>query len=135
MAVTRYRDLITWQLADQFKSEVIKLVKESPEAWRDLRFRSQILESARAASKNIAEGFMRRSPRFFANFIDYHRSLFAEAEEHLKDGIELGYFQTTVCENAFRLAKRCTVASIHLKISQLRYAAEQERLTNRARRS
>jgi four helix bundle protein len=83
-------------------------VQSSPAARTDLRYRSQILEAARAVAKNIAEGFMRRSPLQFASFLDYAVASLAEAEDRLRDGIEEGYFSAQTSEPALVLAKRCT---------------------------
>ena len=93
MAVRHHRDLIAWQLADEFKSEVIRLMKTSPNAWSDLKYRS----------------------------IDYSLASLGEAEQRLRDGIELGYFKGKDCEAAFLLARRCLTASIRLKQSQRRF--------------
>ena len=131
MVVRRYRDLTTWQLTEEFKGEVFRLVRESQGASRDLRFRGDLLSSARGPSKNVAEGFLRKSPGEFAQFLGYAIASIGEAEEHLRDGIELGYFGAADCTQAFRWAKRSTVALINLKKSQQR-RAEEERL-NRSR--
>jgi len=122
VGVRRYQDLITWQLADAFKNEVTRIVRGSREAWLDLKYRSQVLEASRAVGKDVAEGFLRCSPRQFATFLDYALASMAEAELRLSDGIELAYFPETECHAARRLAKRCTVAILRLKQSQLRYA-------------
>jgi four helix bundle protein len=127
MAARRYRELFAWQLADEFKKKVADIVRASPEASRDFRYRSQLLESSRAAAKDIAEGFMRRSALQFAGFLDYAVGSLAEAEERLIDGIQLDYFRLPECREALVLAKRCTKASIKLKESQIRYAQEQRK--------
>ena len=91
MAVARYQDLIAWQLADQFKSEVFRLVKSSTEASRNLRSRNQLLDPTCSVASNLVEGFRRFSPGEFARFIDYSLASLGEAEQRLHDGIALGY--------------------------------------------
>jgi four helix bundle protein len=118
MAVRNYRDLIVWQLADAFKKNVFALILASPQAARDYRFRGQLQDSASAVSKDIAEGFRRFSPAVFAQFLDYALGSLQEAEERVRDGIDLKYFPATDCDEALRLAKRCTVALMRLKHSQ-----------------
>jgi four helix bundle protein len=121
MAVRHHRDLIAWQLADQFKSEVIRLVKSNPAAWGDLRYRSQLVASSTSVTANLVEGFRRYSSGEFPRFIDYSLASLGEAEQRLRDGIELGYFKGKDCEAAFLLARRCLTASIRLKQSQRRF--------------
>ena len=116
--VDRYQDLIAWQLAEAFKAEVIRLVQASEGARCDLRFRSQLVESARSVATNIVEGFLRFAPRYFANLLGVAAGSVGEAETHLRDGIKLGYFTEAECEPAFRLARRCLTATIRLKRSQ-----------------
>jgi four helix bundle protein len=74
---------------------------------------------------NIAEGFLRFSPGDLMRFLDYAIASLGEAELHLRDGIQLGYFEPEACEEAFALARRCTTATARLKQSQKRYLENQ----------
>ena len=130
--VRRYEDLFAWQLADQFKREVYRLVTGSRTASLNFRYRDQFLEASDAVSKDICEGFLRCSPRVFAGFLDYALGSLVEAERRLRDGLERGYFQEAECEQAFRLARRCFTATLRLKQSQVKYAVEKK---NRSRRA
>ena len=85
MAVRHYKDLVAWQLAESFKDEAFKIVLASREACQDLRYRGQVLESASAISKDIAEGFLRFSPATFIRFLDYAAGSLVEAERRLHD--------------------------------------------------
>jgi four helix bundle protein len=123
--VRSYRDLIAWQLANQFNDQVTSIVRNAPTAWADVRYRAQLLESARAVSKDIAEGFLRFSPKQFARFLDYAVGSLAEAEERLIDGVALGYFDASNCAAALQLARRCLTAAIRLKKSQSRWISKQ----------
>jgi four helix bundle protein len=125
--VRRYEDLFTWQLADQFKREVHRLVSSSSRAAGNFRYRDQLVEAAADASKDICEGFLRCSPLVFANFLDYALGSLVEAEGRLRDGVERGYFGTEDCQEAFRLAKRCCRAALRLKQSQVKYASERRK--------
>jgi four helix bundle protein len=122
MAARIYSDLTAWQLADGFKKEVFRLVSASPGARSDPRSRSQLLEAARVVDEDIAEGFLRRSPRDFARFLGFAKGSLAEAELRLRDGISEGHFVADDCREAFQLAKRATVALARLQASQVRYA-------------
>ena len=128
--VRRYKDFDAWQLAEAFKKEVFRLVRQSPGASRNFKYRDQLREAAGGISKHIAEGYLRCAPLEFVHFLDYALGSLGEAEERLADGVELGYFPEPDCREAFRFAKRCTVATGRLKQSQLRYA-EQLRLQKR----
>ncbi|HET9371834.1 MAG TPA: four helix bundle protein [Vicinamibacterales bacterium] len=108
--VKDYRELIAWQLADRFKTLVFELVRRSPGAERNQRYSGQLLDSAAAVSKDIVEGFKRFRPKVMMDFLDYALGSLHEAEERLRDGIELRYFRADECAEALRYAKRCTVA-------------------------
>lgn len=124
MGLRRHRDLDTWKLAHEFKLEVFALIRRSPPAQRQFRFRSQLEDAARAPAVNIAEGFHRKAPLTFAVFLDYALGSLAEAEEHVRDGIALEYFAEEDCQGVFILAKRAMAAARGLKASQIRYANE-----------
>ena len=129
--VRHWEELITWQLADQFKQEVDRIVSASGAASRNYRYRDQILSASSDVSKDIAEGFLRKSPLAFAVFLDYALGSLGEAEGRLKDGVQRRYFSAAVCEDAFRLARRCFTATIRLKQSQVRYATERRKRAKR----
>jgi four helix bundle protein len=114
MGVRRIDDLIAWQLAVQFKREVYRLVRESKSAEQDFRHRSQLFSALSSTEANIVEGFSRRSPKQFRLFLGYARASHAEAETHLKDGIDRGYFSQEACAPALVLAKRCGMAILRL---------------------
>ena len=136
MTAHHHKDLIAWQLADAFKREIFRLVKNSSPASRNLRYHDQIVNAASDVGKDIVEGFGRKAPLEFAKFLDYAVASLAEAEGRLTDGIQLSYFDENDCALAFRFAKRCFKASVELKKSQIRYAEQQkrERQTQRRRK-
>ena len=121
MAVKRYQELIAWQLAEAFKTEVIRLAQVSPGVRSNLRFRNQLVEAARSVPANIVEGFLRYAPRDFARFLSVAAGSIGETESHLRDGIQLEYFTADDCAPAFKLARRCLTATIRLKKSQQRF--------------
>jgi four helix bundle protein len=121
--VTRYRDLIAWQVADGFKHEVLTLLVAGGLADRDRRYRDQLANASTAVSKDIAEGFLRYSPAAFARFLDYALGSLGEAEDRMDDGVACGYFTPGQCAEAKRYARRAAVAIVRLKQSQRRYLA------------
>ena len=130
--VRKAEDFAAWQLAEAFKSEVFTLLRGSPEAMRDFRFRYQLKDSASGVSKHITEGFVRFGPLDFCRFLDYALGSLREAERWIHDGVESGYFREEKCGRAFWFAKRCFRATLRLKHSQERYAAKLK-LTRRPR--
>ena len=126
MPVRRYYEFDAWKLADAFKSSVFALLRGSPEARSDRRFRTQLAESARGPTKHIAEGFLRKSPATFIQYLDYAISSLGEARDHLRDGVQLGYFDAEGCQEAFRLCRRCMSACLELKRSQERYIRDRQ---------
>ena len=118
MGIWHYQQLDAWRLANEFKLAVFALVKHSPAIRQEHRFRSQLIESARSVSKNIAEGFVRRSPATFVLYLTYGLASLAEAEEHVKDAVELDYVTADASAPVLLLAKRCSVATSRLRKSQ-----------------
>ena len=48
--VRRYQDLIAWQMAEEFKREVFRIVLASPRACADLRYKDQLFGAAQSVS-------------------------------------------------------------------------------------
>jgi len=126
MIIRRYQDLDTWQLTEEFKHLVHALVKGSEQASRNFRHRDQIFNSSGGPSKHVSEGFVRFNAKEFCRFLDYAVSSVAETENHLRDGIDWGYYSAEACEPLFHMARRCAKAILGLKHSQKRYIAAQE---------
>ena len=124
MTARHFKELVAWQLANEFKSEAFRLLRGSREAWANYKFRDQAIESARSVAANVVEGFLRKSPGDFCRFLDYSVSSLGETEGHIRDGIELSYFSPGSCTQFFRLGRRCLTALIRLKQSQQRYIRE-----------
>jgi four helix bundle protein len=112
---------------------VFELLARSPKASRDFEFATQLRKSARGPTKHIAEGFLRKSPAAFIQFLDYAISSLGEAEEHLDDGVENSYFAAADCRRLRTLCRRARQASLSLKRSQERYLREQAARRQRAR--
>jgi four helix bundle protein len=107
-------EIIAWQLAIEFRNEVTRLLRGSREAWRNLRYRDQLLKAMDGTDANIAEGFHRGTPPQFLAFLNYARASHAEAERRFKTGISRGYFEAGDCVKALNLAKRCCMAILRL---------------------
>jgi four helix bundle protein len=123
MTIRHFRELIAWQLADAFESEVVRLLQSSQGAWRDFSYRDEILDALSSVPSNIAEGFTRRSPREVCRFLDYSLSSLSEVEVRLASGIKRRYFDAPQCAESMSLARRTLTATVRFKQSQIRYLA------------
>lgn len=86
-----------------FKLGVYELIRRSPEAQADARFRHQVANAASGAEANIAEGFRRYGARDFARFLTYAIASLEEAVRRVQDGIDRGYFSAACCRDILRL--------------------------------
>ena len=120
-------EIIAWQLAREFKQEVLELLQASPAAMRRYKYRDQLLDAMDGTDANISEGFHRRSLRQFVVFLSYARASHAEAETRLKAGVAAGYFTQQRAARALHLAKRCCMAILRLIQSLERQIAAEKR--------
>ena len=114
MGVKTVEELIAFQLAREFKLETYRITRESPEACRDLKFKSQLFEAASGVESCIAEGFGRWLASEFAQFLRYAVASLAESEVRLRDGVDRGHFTADTVAPAHLLAKRCRTATLRL---------------------
>jgi four helix bundle protein len=111
MGVKRLEELVAYQLAQEFKREVYRLIDGSKGATGDFKFRDQIRDSASGVPRNIGEGFARFGAAEVAHFVNIALGSLAESRVNLIDGIDRRYFTEADCAAAFRLAKRCDKAT------------------------
>ncbi len=103
-----------WQLAVSFSHGVADLdARKGHKLPRKLR--EQLLDAAASVSSNIAEGYARRRPRQFLQFVDYSRGSLAEAETRLRIAVVNRAFTAADIEPLLLLAKRFAVASWRLR--------------------
>jgi four helix bundle protein len=133
-------ELAAYQFAIRFKEEVYKLIRESPSAGRDFKYRDQVGSALSGIDGNIAEGFGRGRATDFANFLVYALGSIAESKARVRDGILRGYFRPPDCATALVWADRCREVTDKLHDSQLRLieqdraAREREKETRRSRK-
>jgi four helix bundle protein len=113
MGVDKYQDLQCWQLANELKREVYALVNNSS-ARHDLKFRDQIIDSARSGTRNIAEGFGRYHHPEFARFLGFAKASILETHNHVGDGCDSGYWSATDGDRVQALAVRASDATTGL---------------------
>ena len=117
MGVQRLEDLEAFQLAVDFKLEVYRLIRESPGARGDWRFRAQLSDAASSVESCVTEGWHRYVAGEFVNFLRYSRASLAEAERWLHDGVHRGYFAPGAIGSALNTAGRCGAALTNLRKS------------------
>src|SRR5262245_38466888 len=113
MIARTFQDLEAWQLANELKLEVYKLLKSEP-VRSDLEYCRQIRKSAASSPRNIAEGFGRFRPRPFAQYMEFSIGSTHETHDALLDGVHRGHFKTETIAPAVRLVERCLKVSTKL---------------------
>jgi four helix bundle protein len=113
MGVRRIEDLVAWQLAFKLQEEVFAITDHGP-AWRDDKFRNQIRDAARSASRNTAEGFGRFRPKEFARFLAIAHGSLDETKSHLYDGHRRGYISDPKHVELMRLVGLALAANVRL---------------------
>ena len=121
-------DIVTYEFANNFKLGVYERLRASAEAARDSKFRSQLQDAASGVAANLAEGFGRKNPGEFAQFIRYALGSLKEAEARLQDGIDRGYFAERECRTTFQWAHRCRAAGWGLHRNQLELVRKNQEL-------
>jgi len=127
MAVHSYRELVAWQLADEFKREVIKLVLGSQPARQDFKYRTQLLNAATAVSKDVVEGFLRFSPREFRRSSTTRWGLLVKPQDDWPMESRCSSSRSRTVRPPRTLARRCAVALVRLKHSQARFQTGRKR--------
>jgi four helix bundle protein len=113
MGARHFDELDAWKLANELKLLVYRLI-DRPAVARDFDFRDQIRDSAASAPRNIAEGFGRYQPLDFRQFLRIANASLFETSNHLRDGVDRGYFTTQEIADPQVLAKRASAATTRL---------------------
>ena len=103
MPIRDFRSLVCWQLSNELKCEIFEFTSRDPAA-RDFKFRDQIRDSSKSATRNIAEGFGRFGPAEFAQYLSWARASLMETRNHLIDARECRYISDALFSRLFNLA-------------------------------
>jgi four helix bundle protein len=113
MRVDHFRDLVTWQLADELRREVLALTETGPAA-RDFEFRAQIRGAIGSVCRNTSEGFDRFRPKEFARFLEFARGSLGETQDCLVEAVEKKYITGDLFDRLWQLSKRAIGANTNL---------------------
>jgi four helix bundle protein len=114
MGVRRYQDLVAWQLANDLKNKIYRLIDNSPGAQKDFEFTKQIKGSASSGPANIAEAFASYEHRQAARYTRIGRSSLIETHNHLGDGADRKYWGRDIAVEYQELADHAIAASTKL---------------------
>jgi four helix bundle protein len=127
MGAQCYQELVCWQLARDLRVRVREITAK-PMVARDFGFCDDIKRSARSGPANIAEGFRRRRPKQFAQFLNVALASIDETENHLGEALEASYIDELEHKELVVLVKRARIASQRLLTYLERWAQQPENL-------
>jgi four helix bundle protein len=93
MGVARFEDLRVWQEARRLSDELAPILAHA-RFDRDPRLRSQLADAVASVMANIAEGFVRRRRKEFAQFVRVAAGSNAELRSHLHAATGRGYLES-----------------------------------------
>lgn len=105
MGAKDFRELQAWQLADELRRGVVAFTARPPAA-RDGRFCLNLREAAESVCRNIAEGFGRRRPAQFSQFLRIALGSLDEVRDQLIAARQRGYLDPATFQRLSGLARR-----------------------------
>ena len=108
--IRSFRDLLVWQLASEFSSEIYRLVGSLP---RDERYSlsDDLLRAARSIPANIAEGWGRLFPKEKISFYNIANGSAEECSNHIVEAKNNGYIDQAMHD---KLQRKCHVITVKL---------------------
>ena len=109
-----FRELLAWKLARELRSKVRELCQR-PAVRADVKLHGQLLDAARSATRNIAEGFGRVKHKDFARFCRIAKASEVELMDHFEEAFDSGYIteeERARYEHAARKALKVLVGLI-----------------------
>jgi four helix bundle protein len=113
MVVNHFKELVTWQLADELRREVFAFTQEGP-ASRDFGYRDQIRDAIGSVCRNTSEGFDRFRPKEFARFLEFARGSLGETQDGLVEAYEKKFITGELFDRLWLLSKRAIGANTNL---------------------
>ena len=104
MVVKPFEDLEVWKEARRLTQEIYRLTK-AEKFWKDFALSGQIQRAVTSIMSNIAEGFERKNPRSFAQFLTYARGSCAELRAQLYLANDAGWLSPLEFARIMKLAR------------------------------
>jgi four helix bundle protein len=119
--VRRFEELIAWQKARELTRDIYLSTAEGRFA-RDFGLASQIQRSAVSIMANIAEGFERKRPGEFHQFLSVAKASCAEVRSHLYVAVDIGYISPELFNKLLGQAEETgrVVGGLRTSVEQLR---------------
>ena len=114
MSAHHFTELITWQLSDDVRKEVIAYTETAP-CCNDRRFAADARAAAESGASNTAEGFGRFRPKEFLTFLRYARASLCETKDHLLSALRREYISQATFERIWFLSTRAIKANESLQ--------------------
>ena len=108
-----FRDLVAWQLAHKLKL-LAEDICARPSVKRDFKFRDQLLDSAKSAPRNIAEGFGRFRHKEFAQYARFAKASEVEVLNHFIDARDQRYVSVAEFPSLEHAARKALKAAVGL---------------------
>jgi len=104
--ITRFEDIQAWQKARELVREIYK-ISNTGRFNRDFGLLDQIRRAAVSSMSNIAEGYGRKSDRYFAHFLDIAPASALEVQSLLYVALDLEYIEKEEFRKLYHLADEC----------------------------
>ena len=105
MKISRFEDLDCWQEARILVRKIYDATKDG-NFKKDMRLTSQIQSAATSSMANIAEGFIRRSHKEFAQYLYIAMASSAEVKSHLYVALDQDYINKKQFEEIYDQADK-----------------------------
>ena len=138
MIIRKVEELTAYQFVLELKLEVYRLLASKPEMRREFKYAGQVRDALGDVEADVAEGFARKNPGEFANFLRFALASLAEVRTRLKDGVARGCLTDADVAISLVWDERARIALENLRDSQLRMAEKwkrERRGRNRTRRA
>ena len=105
MKINRFEDLECWQQAREL-TKMVYAATNGKAFHKDMRLCSQIQSSAGSVMANIAEGFARRYPKEFIQFLFIAIGSAAETQSHLYIALDQKYVTQEQFDTIYQQAEK-----------------------------
>ena len=106
MKIKRFEDIKAWQEARILVKMVYEAINSNERFKRDFKMCGQICDAAVSSMSNIAEGFSRKSPREFIQFLYISKSSASEVQSILYAALDQKYITQKRFEKIYNQADK-----------------------------